>query len=655
MSSLVRLKYRFEPIRSAADGFREWLQRSLARPSVAAGIDGVKWSIGKKIALGLTLIVSSGLATMMVLYRSADSTAAALRLVGEKGHPISAAAYGLEINVVGTGLRVMKYLQSPLPEHRQRLEKDESEFARFKAQYDAFAATQQEKQLVDRIAAIYAEYISMGKGLMRQKDEADTLAREFTADFELISDSIEERIQSSINDKRQTSFRRLVLPARFAADLAEVGNWLGIYLEIPSADIQARIEREFRESERRIGFFLRSGVSHEERQWGESLVTKITQLRSLALRRIALDKQMRLDDARFADYRTQLDSLLDESLQVLAQSQLAQLTGEAEGWSARTVSLAYLLIPTFLVVSIGAGLWVVCHISSSIADLRTATEKVTRGDLGYRVAGRGQDELGLLARRFNEMVVQLQATTVSKEELEKAHNALSKRTIDLARSNAELEQFAYVASHDLQEPLRMVMAYVQLLQRHYSGKLGKDADDFIGFAVEGSKRMQRLIEDLLTYSRLESRGKAFAPTDCDAVLAQTLTDLKTAIAEAGATVTHDPLPIVQGDETQLRQLLQNLIGNAIKYRGENPPEIHLGCEREGENWRFSARDNGIGIDPKYSERVFVIFQRLHTAQDYPGTGIGLAICKKIVERHGGRMWVVSEPGKGSTFNFTLPA
>ncbi|MGH7930792.1 MAG: HAMP domain-containing protein, partial [Candidatus Binatia bacterium] len=471
MSTLVRLKYRLEPIRSAADAFREWLQRWLAgrnQASLPAGVDGVKWSIGKKIALGLILVVGSGLAAMMVLYRSADSTATALRLVGEKGHPISAAAYGLEINVIGTGLGVVKYLQTPIPEHRQRLEKDESEFARFKAQYDAFAATQQEKQLVDQIAAIYTEYISMGKGLMRQKDEADALARKFTADFELISDSIEEKIQSGTEDKQQKSFRRLLLAARFAADLAEVGNWLGIYLEIPSADNEARIHREFRESERRVGFFLRSGVSQEERRWGENLVRRISELRSLALKRIAVDKQMRGDGVRFAEYRTQLDSLLDESLQVLAQSQLARLTDDAEGWSARTVSLAYLLIPVFLVVSIGAGLWVVCHISGSIAELRMATEKVAGGDLGYRVGGRGQDELGLLARRFNEMVMQLQATTVSKEELEKTHAALSKRTMDLARSNAELEQFAYVASHDLQEPLRMVMAYVQLLQRQYS-------------------------------------------------------------------------------------------------------------------------------------------------------------------------------------------
>jgi len=615
----------------------------------------VKWSIGKKIAIGLTLIVSSGLAAMMFLYRSANSSATALRLVGEKGHPISAAAYGLEINVVGTGLRVMNYMHTSLPEYRQRLEKDENDFARFKAQYAGFAETHQEKQLVDRIAALYAVYISVGKGLMRQKDEADALARTFTDEFASISDLVEEKIQSGIGDKQQRSFRRLLLAARFAADLAEMGNWLGIYLEVPSIDNEARIHREFRESERRVGFFLRSGVSQDERRWGDNLVKRVAELRSLALKRIALDKQMRGDGARFTDYRTQLDSLLDESLQVLAQSQLARLTGEAEGWSARTVSLAYFLIPFFLLVSIGAGLWIVCHISGSITELRTATERVARGDLKYRIEGQGQDELGLLARRFNEMVTQLQATTVSKEELEKAHDALSRRTMDLARSNAELEQFAYVASHDLQEPLRMVMAYVQLLQRHYRGKLGKDADEFIGFAVDGAKRMQTLIEDLLTYSRVGSRGNAFAPTDINTVLGQTLTDLKTAIAEAGATVTCDPLPIVQGDETQLRQLLQNLVGNAIKYRGERPPEIHLGCKRDGENWHLWAQDNGIGIDPKYLDRVFVIFQRLHTPQDYPGTGIGLAICKKIVERHGGAMWVVSEVGKGSTFHFTLPA
>ena len=659
MPTFAQLMHRFDPVRSVGAGLRElirpWLVRAglswASRPSKG---NGGTWSIGKKIGLGLTLIIGSGLAAMTVFYRSAESTATALRLIGEKGHPVSAAAYELEINVIGTGLGVMKYMQTPLPEHRERVEKDASEFARFKTQYDAFAVTQLEKQLADKIAALYGQFISLGKGLMRRKDEADALARTFTAEFQSIDDSIEEKIQAGTEDKEQKSFRRLLLAARFAADLAEVGNWLGTYLEIPSADNEERIHREFRESARRVGFFLRSGVSQEERRWGENLGRRISGLRSLALKRIELDKRMRAEVERFGQYRAQLDEVLDESLRVLAQSQMVRLIGEAEGRSAKTVTLAYLLIPIFLLVSIGAGWWIVRHISVSIAELRTGTEMVAGGNLGYRVGGRGQDELGLLAQRFNQMVAQLEATTVSKEELERAHDALSKRTEDLLRSNIELDQFASVVSHDVQEPLRMVTAYVRLLQTQYGGKLDSDADEFIGFAVDGAKRMQGLIDDLLAYSRVGTRGKEFTATDCNGVLARTLLNLKTAIDESGAQVTQDQLPTVPGDEFQLGQLLQNLIGNAIKYRGERPAEIHVGCERDGEMWRFAVTDNGIGIDPEYAERIFVIFQRLHTRQEYPGTGIGLAICKKIVERHRGKIWVESEPGKGSTFYFTLP-
>ena len=316
--------------------------------------------------------------------------------------------------------------------------------------------------------------------------------------------------------------------------------------------------------------------------------------------------------------------------------------------------LAYLLIPIFLIVSIGAGWWIVRHISKSIEELGTGTEMVAKGDLRYRVGAQGRDELGLLARRFNDMVAQLEATTVSKEELKQAHDALLKRTEELTRSNVELDQFASVVSHDLQEPLRMISAYVQLLQTQYVGKLGEDADEFIAYAVDGAKRMQGLINDLLTYSRVGTRGKEFTATDCNEVLALTLLNVKAAIDESAARITHDELPIVLGDAYQLGQLLQNLIGNAIKYRGQGPAEIHVGCERVKEMWRFAVKDNGIGIDPKYAQHIFVIFQRLHNRQEYPGTGIGLAICKKIVERHRGQIWVESEPGKGSTFYFTLP-
>jgi len=233
--------------------------------------------------------------------------------------------------------------------------------------------------------------------------------------------------------------------------------------------------------------------------------------------------------------------------------------------------------------------------------------------------------------------------------------ALREKTEELARSNEDLEQFAYVASHDLQEPLRTVTSYVQLLARRYKGKLDADADEFIGFAADGAVRMWNLVNDLLTYSRVGMQRNEFEPADSEAALAQSVNDLKVAIEETGALVTHDPLPTVMADPPQLGQLFRNLIGNAIKFRSSEPPRVHISASRTGNGWTFSVRDNGIGIAQDYSERIFVIFQRLHNREEYAGTGIGLAVCKKIVERHGGRIWVKSDAGKGATFYFILPA
>ncbi len=235
-----------------------------------------------------------------------------------------------------------------------------------------------------------------------------------------------------------------------------------------------------------------------------------------------------------------------------------------------------------------------------------------------------------------------------------AEEALKEKTEELAQSNRDLEQFAYVASHDLQEPLRMVTSYVQLLAKRYQGKLDSNADDFINFAIEGAMRMWNLINDLLAYSRVGTRGHSFEPVNCETILQEALHNLKVAMEESGAAVTHDSLPTVMADRSQLVQLFQNLIGNAIKFIGKDPPRVHVSVKRSGNGWTFSVRDNGIGIVPEHAERIFIIFQRLHGRQQYPGTGIGLAICKKIVEHHGGRIWMESEPGKGATFYFTLP-
>jgi light-regulated signal transduction histidine kinase (bacteriophytochrome) len=240
-------------------------------------------------------------------------------------------------------------------------------------------------------------------------------------------------------------------------------------------------------------------------------------------------------------------------------------------------------------------------------------------------------------------------------KLLQARQELEKTVAELKRSNAELEQFAYVASHDLQEPLRMVASYTQLLAKRYRGKLDTDADEFIGYAVDGANRMQRLINDVLAYSRVTTQGHGFEPVDCHALLEEMLDELRFIVHESRAVVTHDVRLTVMADRGQLGQVFQNLIGNAIKFRGQEPPWIHISAKLKDAEWQFAIRDNGIGIDPQYADRIFIVFQRLHTLGEYPGTGIGLSICKKIIERHGGRIWMESRLGKGTTFYFTLPA
>ncbi len=286
-----------------------------------------------------------------------------------------------------------------------------------------------------------------------------------------------------------------------------------------------------------------------------------------------------------------------------------------------------------------------------IQELNTGLKKMAKGDLKTKVAFHSLDEMGRLAAAFNAMARQIESKTA---ELDAANQQLNMLNSKLSESNTNLQQFAYVASHDLQEPLRMVSSYVQLLERRYQGKLDADADEFIGFAVDGARRMQQLINDLLEYSRVSTRQKPFEPTDVNVVMARVLETLKLNIEERHASVTHDTLPTVTADAQQLEQLLQNLVGNAVKFCKDRCASVRVSAAEEGKEWVFSVRDNGIGIETQYYERVFTIFQRLHTREEYPGTGIGLAICKKIVMRHGGRIWVESQPGNGSAFFFTIP-
>ena len=248
-----------------------------------------------------------------------------------------------------------------------------------------------------------------------------------------------------------------------------------------------------------------------------------------------------------------------------------------------------------------------------------------------------------------------QAMILDITKIKKAEEELKRLSEELARSNAALKDFAYIASHDLKKPLQTIESFSKLLARRYKGKLDAKADEFISYIVEGVQRLQILIKDLLEYSQIETKAKNIKPTDCSFIVEEAMSNLKTAMDESNAVVTYNKLPTIMSDPQQIISLFQNLIDNAIKFRSNKAPRVRISADRKGNEWLFSIRDNGIGIDPENFEKIFVMFQRLHGSADFPGTGIGLSICKKIIERHGGRIWVESEPGKGATFFFVIPS
>ena len=330
----------------------------------------------------------------------------------------------------------------------------------------------------------------------------------------------------------------------------------------------------------------------------------------------------------------------------------------AEWFWARHGHGQFLATPRDLVV---AGCYFL--VASTIVIMSDAMHKarecavVRQGELEREVGERIQAEEALRAAH-DELESRVRKRTAelnsAMEAQEREKKALAHKSMELERSNAELQQFAYIASHDLQEPLRMVANFTQLLAERYSSRLDEDGREFIAYAVGGALRMQALIQDLLAYSRVGAKGRSFEPVNCNEALGRAVSNLYASIDESAALVSHDELPVISADATQMVQVFQNLVGNGIKFKGANPPLVHVSAVRNADDWVFSVRDNGIGIEPRYAERIFVVFQRLHRPEDYPGTGIGLALCRKIVERHGGKIWLESQPGHGSTFFFSIP-
>ena len=302
-----------------------------------------------------------------------------------------------------------------------------------------------------------------------------------------------------------------------------------------------------------------------------------------------------------------------------------------------------------LIYELGNRQWDIPKLRELLEEILPKNTKFDDFEVEHDFETIGRRTMLLNARRIYGEANKTQMVLLAIEDI-----TASKLAQELKRSNEDLQQFAYAAAHDLQEPLRMVSSYTQMLATRYKGRLDDDADQFISFAVDGANRMQGLIKDLLEYSRIQSRGVEYEQVDCHSILGGALANLSKTIDENQAMVTNDDLPTVEADGTQLMLLFQNLIANAIKFRGEEPPRIHVSAERKEGEWVFSVRDNGIGIELQYKERIFLIFQRLHARDKYGGTGIGLSICRRIVQRHGGRIWMESEPGNGSIFYFTIP-
>ena len=370
-------------------------------------------------------------------------------------------------------------------------------------------------------------------------------------------------------------------------------------------------------------------------------------------------KEVRELTADNLNERRSLDRLEPLITAKLANMEDTIRTRNQKGWAARAAA-----------VREGSGKELMDHIREVIAVMKAGEDRLLVLRLAELKASSRRTRLVIIVGEALGLFFLLVAGHLVQQEMKKLAQAeaevrtfnaeLAQRTVELAerakeleRSNMELQQFAYAASHDLQEPLRTISSFTQLLARRYQDKLDDKGREFISFAVEGCHRMHALINDLLTFSRVGSQGQPLVPLCCDAVLDRVLKGLGVAIEDSRAVITRDPLPVVLADEIQLSQLFQNLVGNAIKFRGKNVPRIHITSERSGTVWKIAVRDHGIGIAAEHYDRIFVIFQRLHTKTQYPGTGIGLAICKKIAERHGGRIWAEPSPGGGSTFCFTM--
>ena len=475
--------------------------------------------------------------------------------------------------------------------------------------------------------------------MVKLKDQQTSKKEEVSGKFLGIDAILDEKIQASVQAGDPQAIEKMRTAMEMGININGIAKGLAKFLMTHQSAYVERVRDDEGDFDRAFRRYKNLSLRSGEKQSAAELSVMFDGTVKLVDEIIVLHQQEEKDLREFVQIRRTLDGLLDDEIQTHARNEFDTAKESAVQIMNRTATVMVVLGGVVIAVVVLAWLFISAKVIRPITTLSEGTKKVAAGDFSGALPVGSEDELGELTKHFNTMIADR-----------------GRAWQELQASNKELNAFAYVASHDLKEPLRMVTNYTQLLARRYKGKLDADADEFIGYAVDAATRMQTLIDNLLTYSQIGQGDKKFEPTDCEAVFRRALKNLGAAVEESGASVKHDPLPTVMADDTQLDQLFQNLIGNAIKYRGKDAPCVEVKAEPRGSEWVFAVRDNGIGIgiEPRYHNRVFEMFQRLHVREEYSGTGIGLAICKKIVERHGGRIRVESRPGEGSTFYFTLP-
>ena len=603
------------------------------------------WTITGKLWLSFGLLVFFMAINAFAVFLLLGRISSNVRQLVEVEQPLERAIMEMEINAGETAHAVLDYIRVHEAHNRIKANDSESDFKKYASEFIRLAETDEERRLGRQIISMYLEFNDLGDQIMAMADRQLSGFKTFRKDTRKIGEMIDTIILTTINLSDRDGVRKLESALRMEIDIDVAFAAIESYMLDSDQQAQReeilRTENSFRYH---LAEYRSTLLSAEEKKWLNLIEIDFADTVKAGQMVIAATDDLHMVLERFNDDIERIDFLLDNRIQPLIHAETVRANLDARRSSITAITVTILM--GILAISITGFVTWVTHrsIISSVKRLAEGARNIAEGNLRFRIEVKTKDELGLLAIKFNEMA----------EERMKAEEEITRQAKKLEISNRELEQFAYVASHDLQEPLRKVVSFTQLLKDRYQGKIDEKADRWIGFIVDGAFRMQNLIQDLLLYSRVETQGKEFELTDFTEVCRKAVANLDAALSELGGSVVTVDLPTLPADSSQMVRLFQNLLGNAIKYRGDQQPIIEVGAKPENGSWVFAVRDNGIGIDPKNSKRIFDMFQRLHSRDEYSGTGIGLAVCKKIVERHGGTIRVISQVGMGSTFEFTIP-